>query len=183
MLTCDLFYLIYSTHLLRQCMVLLVDRQMQVGCTACNDASLRLATICDMTLDVLGCCSGETRTRTSCPGQKETHRGRLYARLDGVCPRTRAQQHSALCGKSCFSPARKLPKTKKRQNYNLPKFLLDCFGQFYCHRRIDCLVVKQTLPLRTKTIWVDLCARTFLTFFKKKPRCFVITSTLQSLSI
>lgn len=77
-----------------------------------------------------GCCSGETGAWSPCPVQKETHRGRLHPRLDGVCPRTGAQQHSALCGESCFSPARKLPQTKKRWEDLLFRlyFWLQCLG-------------------------------------------------------
>ncbi|XDV18882.1 hypothetical protein PO909_024480, partial [Leuciscus waleckii] len=66
---------------------------------------------------------GEAGTRSSCPGPKETHRGRFYARLDGVCPRTRAQQHSAFCGESRVSSSRKFPETKKRY---VKRFIIIC---------------------------------------------------------
>lgn len=57
---------------------------------------------------------GEAGAGAPSPGQEETHRGGLHPRLDGVCQRARAQQHSALCGESRFSPTRELPQAEKR---------------------------------------------------------------------
>lgn len=61
-----------------------------------------------------GCGPGEAGTRSPCPGEEEGHRGGLHSRLDGVCSRSGAQQHPALCRQSSFPPARKLPQTKTR---------------------------------------------------------------------
>lgn len=57
---------------------------------------------------------GEAGAGAPSPGQEETHGGGLHPRLDGVCQRARAQQHSALCGESRLPPARELPQAEKR---------------------------------------------------------------------